>query len=194
MDGAIEKLFRTNPIKGNFCHLYHVESEDSEFILRLRKSREQYIKKIDGDIETQNKYLKNYLKRFNNKEEIYYKMYDPMKKTFCGVTRFTNLNKKEYFGFESGVMDIQSSPNIYLDAMFMIYRIGFEFLKRKYSGPWMVDKKNKRMISLHKVINIGKIDSFDDNYVIFYAYREDYQNNINVFLKKNFGEIQDLYK
>ena len=91
-------------------------------------------------------------------------------------------------------MDINSAPNIYVDAMFMIYRIGFDFLKRKYSGPWHVDKDNERMIRLHKFVDIGKIDSYTDNYVIFYAQKQDYKNRINVFLKKNFGYIQDLYE
>ena len=54
------------------------------------------------------------------------------KKVFWG-NKDTMLHEKDHFGFESGVMDVNSSPNIYLDAMF-ISTDGFEFLK-SYSGP-----------------------------------------------------------
>lgn len=188
----IEKLFNTNPIRGNFCHLYHVELKDSEFIIKLRKSREDFIKKIDGDIKSQDIYLKQYLKKFKNRKEIYYKMYDPLKKVFCGVTRFTMLHEKDHFGFESGVMDVNSSPNIYVDAMFMIYRIGFEFLKRDYSGPWLVDNNNTRMIGLHNFIGIGKITSQNDDYVVFHADRDDHLKRIKYFTSRRFGNIKDL--
>ena len=191
-DSKIELLFKTNPLRGNFCHLYHVNTDDAAFILQLRKSRERYLKTIDNNLKSQISYLKQYRKRFDERKEIYYKMYDPKKNLFCGVTRLTKLDSDKDFGFESGVMDINSSPNIYIDAMFMIYRIGFEILKKDSSGPWQVDKKNKRMLDLHKFVGIGKVSHHENDYVILYAKKSDFQKRIDYFKKKKFGKIDDL--
>ncbi len=188
----LNRLFSTNPIKGNFCHLYHVEKSDAKFIFDLRTKRGQYLKPIEGTVADQEKYLEGYLKRFNNKEEIYFKMLDPKTNQFCGVTRFTQLNEEGVFGFESGIMLEEAAPNIYVDAMFMIYRIGFEFLDRKISGPWTVDKDNARMIKLHQLVNIGKISEIGEKYCVLYARQEDYYKNIDKFLKMNFGKLGDL--
>ncbi len=188
----IDHLFATNPIKGSFCHLYHVEKSDAQFIYDLRKKRGRYLKAIGETVADQEKYLEGYLKRFQNKEEIYYKMLDPKTNQFCGVTRFTQLNEEGVFGFESGIMLESAAPNVYVDAMFMIFRIGFDFLDRKISGPWTVDKENARMIKLHQLVDIGKISGTDDKYCILYAKQEDYYKNIDKFLKMKFGVLGGL--
>lgn len=188
----IKRIFSTNPIKGNFCHLYHVEKSDAQFIYDLRMKRGQYLKAIGAGVAEQEKYLEGYLERFKNGEEIYYKMFDPKKNQFCGVTRFTKLQDETNFGFESGVMYEDASPNIYTDAMFMILRMGFEYLERPISGPWTVDVENERMIKLHKLVNIGKVSEITDKYYILYAKQEDYKKNIGKFLNMKFGALGGL--
>lgn len=190
--GLLNRLFETNPIKGNFCHLYHVEKSDAQLIYDLRTQRSHFLKAIGNTVSEQEEYLDGYLKRFRNKEEIYYKMLDPKTNQFCGVTRFTQLNEKNTFGFESGVMFETAPPNIYIDAMFMIFRIGFDLLDRKISGPWMVDKENSRMIKLHQLVNIGKISEMGDKYCVLYAKQSDYYKNIDKFLKMKFGALEGL--
>jgi len=119
-------------------------------------------------------------------------LFDPKKNQFCGVTRFTKLQDETNFGFESGVMYEDASPNIYTDAMFMILRMGFEYLERPISGPWTVDVENERMIKLHKLVNIGKVSEITDKYYILYAKQEDYKKNIGNFLNMKFGALGGL--
>ena len=45
------------------------------------------------------------------------------------------------------------------------------------------------MIKLHKFVDIGKIASYTDDYVIFYAQKQDYKNRIKITLVPNITNI-----
>ena len=108
------------------------------------------------------------------------------------MTRLTELSSQESFNFESGVMTESVTPNVYLDAMFMCYRIGFEYLEFEKSGPWRVQKNNKRMLKLHKIVGIGSIKSENDTCKILYADKETFNKRYEHFSKLGFGKLQNL--
>jgi hypothetical protein len=77
MNQNIKKLFNTNTIIGEFCSLIHVEESDANFICNLRNEKrdDNFLKKTSNDIDDQIDYIKNYKKRFNDFEEIYFKIF-----------------------------------------------------------------------------------------------------------------------
>jgi hypothetical protein len=189
----INKIFSTIPIKGQYCHLYPVEISDAKFTYDLRtQSGGDFLKKVGPTVESQRLYLKKYLENYNLKKEIYFKMLDCKTNKFVGVTRFCELDNLTKFGFESGIMLENCAPNIYMDAMFMCFKMGFDLLGRKFSGPWYVDSRNKRMIKFHEKIGIAKLVNQDKLFHTFEAHSEDYFSKVKRFEKLNFGIIKNL--
>ena len=153
----INKLFETKIIKGEYAHLHQIKIQDASLIYKLRfRKKNNYLHKTSGNIEDQKKYLKAYFKKFEKQEEIYYKVFDVKKSNFMGVLRLTELNSKTVFNWESAVFDEESSPNLFIDSMLMVYRIGFEYLERDQCGPWKVKKDFDSMMKIHDLIKMAK--------------------------------------
>ena len=183
-----------NKIIGNFCTLIPIEVDDAQLLVELRTARSDYLKRGEITLETQTEYLKQYLPRYNQGEEIYFKIFDNTLKIDAGVTRLTQLNKGEYFNFESGVMRNNAAPNLYLDAYFMCLHIGFEYFDKLFSGPWTIDSRNHRMLQLHKKIGMSEDYGTDDKYTYLLATRELYRRNVERYLKLGFGRVENLYE
>jgi len=193
LPNSIERLFTTNPIKGAFCELHHIELSDAELIFDLRtKRKDSYLKATQGTTEDQRNYLSGYLERFAKKEEIYYKILDLKTQKFSGILRLTELNDEKVFNWQSFVVSETTSPNMPLDAMLMVYRIGFELLKREICGPWEVDKDFAKMIKIHNFIKMAKIVGEKEKYFFFSVKKSDYLENINKFLKMGYGGLSNL--
>lgn len=189
----IDKIFNTIPIKGNFCHLYPVEISDAKFIYDLRTQEGgAFLKKIGPTVNDQKLYLKKYMNNYTLKKEIYFKLLDCKTNKFVGVTRFCELDTETKFGFESGIMLKNCAPNIYLDAMFIIFKIGFDLLGRQVSGPWYVDNRNTRMINFHQKIGIAKLVKKEKFFTIFEANSKDYFSKVSRYEKLNLGIINNL--
>tara|TARA_A100001015_G_scaffold315471_1_gene427355 strand:- start:7813 stop:8436 length:624 start_codon:yes stop_codon:yes gene_type:complete len=184
----LDNLFMQNPIKGKYANLFHLERSDMRFVYHLRKSRATYLGATDEDINKQFEYFDSYSKRFNNQEEIYFKIVDPLIGKLVGVTRLTQL-KQDEFNFESGVVESDSSPNCYLDTMFICYRIGFEYLEKTTSGIWKVDKNNKRMLKLHELVGIGEIIDGDSRFVYLRGTQIRFYENFEKYRQLGFGEF-----
>ena len=181
-------------IKGNFCSLLPVKIEDAKLIVNLRTSRPDFLKKNILTIESQINYLTKYESRYQSHDEIYFKIFDNRIKKDSGVTRITNLKSINTFGFESGVMYENAGPNLYLDAYFMCLRIGFVYFARTLSDPWIVDKKNKRMLEIHKKIGIAEVVDEDKEYVYLLAYQNLFLEKFESFKKLGFGKLGGIYE
>jgi hypothetical protein len=70
--------------------------------------------------------------------------------------------------------------------------MGFDLLGRKFSGPWLVDSENIRMINFHQKIGIAKLVKKDKFFHTFEAHSSDYFSNVKRFEKLNFGLIKNL--
>lgn len=194
MNQNIKKLFNTNAIIGEFCSLIQVEESDAEFICNLRNEKrdDNFLKKTSNNVGAQIDYIRNYKKRFNDFEEIYFKILDNKDNKPCGLVRLTEILNNEIFNWQSFVVTKNSSPNIAIDSMFMIYRIGFEFLNKKVCGPWNVDKNFTKMIKIHDFIKIAKMLDSNEKYFLFSANINDYKNNIERFKKMNYAKLTNL--
>lgn len=190
----MDKLFKTKIIKGEFAHFHHISMEDASLIYKLRsRKKNNYLHETSGNIEDQKKYLKSYFKRFEKREEIYFKVFDVKKSNFMGVLRLTELNSESVFNWESAVFDEESSPNLFIDSMLMIYRIGFEYLKKNQCGPWKVKKDFDNMMKIHKIIKMAKSLSSDEKYFHVAVKKKDYFDNIDRFLKIKFARINGIF-
>lgn len=190
----IESLFNAKIITGNFCHLHQIKLQDAELIfdLRTKRSKDNYLKITNGDVSDQKKYLEKYLERFNNHEEIYYKIFDIKNKQFSGVVRITELNKTLVFNWQSLVVFEFVNPNIVIDAILMIYRIGFDFLNRNICGKWEVDKNFIKMIKINKIMNMAKIVGENEKYFLFEVKKFDFVENYPRYKKMGFGFLGNL--
>ena len=194
MNKIISKLFDTNPIKGNFAHLYHIDVNDSEYILKLRLEErdDNFLMPTESSLEKQKEYYYHYKKKFDCKEEIYFKIYDVSRKEFSGFVRLTNISSETYFNWESAILDKKSSPNLFLDIMLMIYRIGFNFLDREICGPWKVKKDFKKMMKIHSLIGMYEHVSEDENFFNIQVKKDNYLMRNDYFSKKNLGNLLNL--
>ena len=194
MDKLISKLFNTNPIKGNFAHLYHIDVNDSEDILKLRleKRDDNFLMPTDDSIEKQIEYYHTYKKKFDQKEEIYFKIFDVTRNEFSGFVRLTNINSKVDFNWESAILNKDSTPNLFLETMLMIFKIGFDFLGRDACGPWRVKKDFKKMMKIHSLVGMTEIAFEDEEFYHVQVRNQNYQQKINYYTKKNIGTLLNL--
>ncbi len=162
-------------------------------IFNLRTNRkDSFLKATSGTVEDQKKYLSSYFERFKNREEIYYKIFDLKTQKFSGILRLTELNDGKVFNWQSFVVSEDSSPNMPLDAMMMVYRIGFEFLECESCGPWEVDKNFTKMTKIHDFIKMAKNVGDEGKYYLFAVQKPDYEANIARFLKMSYAKLWGL--
>tara|TARA_B100000575_G_scaffold265017_1_gene241249 strand:- start:1533 stop:2114 length:582 start_codon:yes stop_codon:yes gene_type:complete len=188
----INKLFAAKNINGVYCQLHQINLKDAGLIFRLRSSRAEFIETNPRDISQQRDYIKKYLNSFLKKEQIYFKIYDTKLRRFVGVFRLTKLNNKVDFSWESAVFENNCSPNTFLDAMIITYRIGFEYLNRKLCGPWKVKINNKRMMKIHYIMGMTQIVETGQNYFRIQVKSKDYYSKIEKYRKLRFGELGKL--
>ena len=194
MNKRITELFNISPIKGNFAHFYHVDVNDSEYILKLRleERNDNFLLSTDDSLEKQIEYFHAYKKKFDLQEEIYFKIFDVTRNEFSGFVRLTKIKSKTDFNWESAVLDKKSSPNLFIDLMLMIYRIGFDFLERETCGPWKVKKEFKKMMKIHTIIGMTEIYDEDDEFYYIQVKKDKYQQKIDYFSRKKIGNILNL--
>ena len=194
MNDKLSYLFKMNPIKGTFSHFYHVDINDAEEILRLRTEdrKDNHLMPTTNSLLEQKEYLKRYQKKFEMREEIYFKILDVNKQKFMGFVRLTNIQSKENFSWESAVLDKSSSPNLFIDLMLIIYKIGFEYFEREICGPWKVDKKFKKMMKIHSIIGMTEIIKEDDIFYELVVKKSSYLKKVSYYNKRGLGNIFNI--
>ena len=193
MSHSLSNIFYINKIVGKFCSLIPIEAGDAQLLVDLRSARGDYLRQGEITLESQAAYLKQYLHRYQQGEEIYFKIFDNNLQVDAGVTRLTQLADGEYFNFESGVMRSNAVPNLYLDAYFMCLHIGFEYFNKSFSGPWTIDRRNHRMLQLHKQIGMVEAYDEDERYIYLLATKELYRSNVERYQRLGFGRVGNLY-
>lgn len=190
---TLNLLFELTEIRGKFSILRPIDVKDAKLILDLRTRRQNnFLKATHGGIEEQISYLNSYINRFNNREEIYYKIHDPRTKTDAGVVRLTELNSSTAFNWQSLVVSEAASPQLALDAMMLIYSIGFDWLGRSVCGPWEVKKTFEKMMKIHAFTGMAEVVSSDDEYFHVAVTKERFFNQIGRFRKLGLGHLESL--
>jgi len=158
-------------LKTSNCVLQEVNIEDALNIVMLRNSREDSVlNKIDFDIKEQEKYLREYERKRNNGDEIYFKVLvnnDGGKANLSGLVRITELNERNRFCWESLIFKKEYSTYLPLDVMLTIYSIGFLTLEKNICGPWRVPKAGVKVKGLHDSVGMAElVDIEEANFVM----------------------------
>ncbi len=162
--------------------------EDAELILELRKRKsDNFLKTTSFNITDQKLYLEKYIIRNKKYEEIYFKIFDKVKKDYKGVVRITELLSKENYNWESFVVAEDCTPILPIDVMISIYQIGFEYLDKEKIGPWCVNKEHKKMMKIHEKCNMYCHEFEDNNYFWISVKKTDYFDNVSKFKKMGLG-------
>lgn len=140
---------------------------DANFIYDLRSNKKNnYLNPISVNLEDQKIFINNYLKEFDNGNQIYYKIFDKKNLNKVGLVRITNLkNEKKRVGWESLIISDKAHATTGLDVIFTIYTLVFNILKKDFLGPWLVRKENNAMMKIHKFMDIVTIlEETSENY------------------------------
>ena len=173
--------------------LVPVEINDAEFIFNLRERHEKsFLKKGAKSISDQEKYLIEYLKRYKNKEEIYYKIINLKTKNVEAVVRITELSMGNKFNWESLISIPNGDPTVVIDVMLAVYSIGFDFLNKTVCGPWNVDRKHLSMQKIHDRIGMAKIDNETSEYYSYKVVKADFVKIIPKFKRLGFGLVSGI--
>ena len=165
---------------------------DAKLIYDLRHSkRGSWLKPTSTDIRDQEKYLENYQIRFEGRDEVYYVIKDLRQGSDVGVTRITNLNEPNTFGWEGLIIAEEASPGVAIDLVFSVYKIGFMLLGKKICGPWGVRKDSSRVDRLHQVMNIAEKVSEDNEYWFYHVTIDSFLRSQKYFESRGFGNFVD---
>ena len=176
--GSSFKLIKVNPL----CE------DDAKFIINLRNREfNNFLKESSSSLKDQLDYLQKYNTRYENGEEIYFKIFDIAQQIYNGVVRITELNNIDSFGWESMVVKEDITPVVPTDVMLAIYSIGFERLRRKSCGPWEVSKDNVRVLKWHEKLGMTKIVNEDAQYFYLSVKDESYFSQIEKYNKIGIG-------
>lgn len=164
--------------------------EDVEFLFELRSGlRSVFMKPISPHIDDQYIYFEKYLERFNEGVEIYYKITDKLTGVRAGVVRLTEIDEYETFCWESMVTTHGTRAVVAIDTFCLIYRAGFEILKRKLCSPFIVPKLNKRVIKLHEMMGMADRIGQDGDYWLYQVTEEKYKSGIGRMSRLGFGVV-----
>ena len=177
-------------INTSLISLRPVIEADAKFIYDLRHSElGAFLKPTSSDIKDQEQYLSEYLTRFKAGDEVYYVIGDLRAGREVGVTRITKLNSAELFGWESLIISKNASPGVAIDAIFLIYKIGFQLLGKTVCGPWAVQKENSRVNRLHQLMLIAEKVSEDNEHFYYRVSGESFVERQKYFESRGFGKI-----
>jgi hypothetical protein len=177
-------------VQSRFLELHPIIREDIPFIYDLRtQTPNNFLNPISSDIAEQYAYYEKYLEKYNRGSEIYYKILDKAKKRYCGVVRLTEIDEAHVFNWQSLVVAKDSSPQIGIDIMLVIYSLGFENLNRSICGPWPVDLRFKEIFSIHKFIGMTDLQGQDENFASLVVTKERFLEKIGMFRARGLGVI-----
>ena len=158
-----------------------VSLNDSEIILTLRNNPQlnQFISPTLICRKTQDEWLENYLKRYKDKKEFYFKILD-YKKNILGVVRIYNINYiLKNFTWGSWIMITKKVNSAAIETILTLYEFAFVKLKLKKSF-FDVKNENIKVINIHKKTGAYLLEQDSKNHYFSY----DLDSYIN--LKKKF--------
>jgi hypothetical protein len=177
-------------IRSGLISMRPVVETDAKLIYDLRHSqRGKWLRPTSIDIRDQAKYISDYITRFEKRDEVYYVIADLCTGSEVGVTRITNLNSTEFFGWEGLIISEAASPGVAIDTIFLIYKIGFQLLGKKVCGPWGVRKDSLRVNRLHQIMSMAEIISEDSDFFYYSVSSKSFGQRQNYFESRGFGKI-----
>ena len=156
-------------IYGKNINMRTVEIEDAEFIYKMRQRTDKikYLSKVNGTINNQKEWIKDYKIRENKKEEFYF-ILESKKNEKLGLVRMYDF-KDDSFCWGSWIIKKNAPKTTAIESALQIYEFGFYNLGFEKSH-FDVRKGNDKVIAFHQRFRAKIIDENELDY--FFDYRE----------------------
>ena len=167
-------------INGKNINLRTVEIADAEFIFNLRQNtkRTEHLNKIDGTIEDQQIWIKNYKTRENENKEFYF-VIESKKGDKLGLVRVYDL-QNDSFCWGSWLIKESAPKSTAIESALQIYEFGFKTLNY-HQCHFDVRKNNEKVIAFHQ--RFGAKITNEDNLNYYFN-----------FSKETYNETKSKYK
>lgn len=160
-------------IYGKNINMRTVEEKDSEFIFMMRQNQDKakYLSKVNGTIDTQKEWIKNYKTREEKKKEFYF-ILESKKEEKLGLVRMYDFRETS-FCWGSWLIKENAPKSTAIESALQIYEFGFYNLGFSKSH-FDVRKGNDKVIAFHK--RFGAIVTHENNLDYFFNFeKSDYE-------------------
>jgi len=147
-----------------------VEVDDADYILSLRinPAYNNFLSSVDGDLESQIKWIKDYKKDELEKKQFYF-IIERLDGTRCGTVRIYDISD-ESFCWGSWILDSNKTKYAAVESAFLIYEFGFNILKCNQSH-FEVMNDNSGVIKFHRRMGAELINQDEENH--YFIIRKD---------------------
>lgn len=154
----------------NSIQLRMVCEDDAPFILKLRLDSRynQFLSKVDGDLQSQIKWIKSY-KREEKLGIQYYFIIERKDRIPCGTVRLYDF-QQDSFCWGSWILNEEKTRRSALESAFKVYDYGFNklgFTKSHFD----VMKKNVNVIKFHS--RMGAVVTHEDEDNLYFTISRD---------------------
>ncbi len=152
-----------NGLESKTIRLRLVEINDAEFILSLRLNEKynNFISKVNDDIEGQKKWIESYKKNESKQKEFYF-IIERIDGLECGTVRIYDL-QPDSFSWGSWILNEDKTRFSAIESAFLVYQFGFDFLNFNQSH-FEVMKENKSVISFHEKMGATRVGETYDSF------------------------------
>ena len=177
-------------IETGYCLFSPITEDDVSMIIDIRTNNSQSVlNKISTSRTKQKQYVELYMQRFSENKEIYFKITEKGKTQPSGLIRVTELDEECRFNLQSLIFREKCAPFMPIDAIFTMYEMGFEKLKKEICGPLLVPKEGKKVYQLHKKMDIAtEVVGTEKNYY-FVATMKKFAERKYFFKNLGFGLV-----
>lgn len=151
-------------ISGKNINMRTVETKDAEFIYTMRQNetKTKYLSKVDGTVESQKEWIKNYKDREREKQEFYF-VIESKKKEKLGLVRMYDF-QNDSFCWGSWLINEDAPKTTAIESALQVYEFGFYVLGFQKSH-FDVRKGNDKVIAFHtrfgaKIVDEDGLDYF----------------------------------
>lgn len=161
-------------IEGKRINLRLVEIGDADFLLSLRldPNKSRHLSKVDGDLEKQVQWLKDYKVREDLKQEYYFIVEDKNKNPF-GCVRLYDF-KEDSFCWGSWILKSDCPSFMAIESALQVYEFAFYVLKFN-NCHFDVRKENASVVAFHERFGASKVSEDTLNFYFTYS-KDDYEN------------------
>ena len=160
-------------IYGKNINMRTVELSDAEFIFNMRQneSKTKYLSQVNGTIEDQKNWIKNYLQRENENQEFYF-VIESKNSNKLGLVRMYDF-KDNSFCWGSWLIKEDAPKSTAIESALQIYEFGFYNLGFEKSH-FDVRKGNDKVIAFHQRFGATIVDENEIEY-FFNFEKKDYE-------------------
>jgi len=160
-------------IYGKNINIRTVEIEDAKFICTMRQNEDKvkYLSKVDGTVNSQKEWIKDYKIRENKKQEFYF-ILESKDKEKLGLVRMYDF-KNNSFCWGSWLIKDNAPKTTAIESALQVYEFGFNTLEFKKSH-FDVRKGNDKVIAFHQRFGAKIVNENEEDY-FFNFEKKDYE-------------------